>query len=121
MLNKIAKVLQINSMLSLTSDQLLPKHVKDLTSAFGINIPDVALQEVTGLINRNDEDELALWAAKPENLEVYRHLQSPEKNKVMIECNHCAGLALYSQDEVAVVNPHIICRHCGAISVINET
>ena len=121
MMEKIAKIMQINSMLDLTSDQLKPSHVKELTSALGINIPEAALQDVTGLINRNDEDELALWAARPENLEVYRHLQSPEKDKVMIECTKCAGLALYLQDEVAVINPHIICKHCGEVSVINQS
>jgi hypothetical protein len=115
----INKLSSLRSLVDVKSSDIRVNHLQQVASMFGFDVPISQLQDVTDLIRKGNEDDIAMWAAEPANLEVLRSLRSPSQETELIQCTSCNNMSIFDVNEIASVNPHVLCRHCEGVIKLN--
>lgn len=111
----LKKIMQFQKLLDLKTSDVTSSHLRLIADTLNFDIAPDKLQEVTTLINSDDEDQMAMWAAEPANLEIFRKLRNQQRVTELVQCPHCADMSVYDVNEIAEVNPHVWCRHCSQV------
>jgi DNA-directed RNA polymerase subunit RPC12/RpoP len=117
MLNQdfLNKLNLVKSLLDAPSSKLNSQHVGLIAEIFGVEVQEGKLQEVATIINSDDEDTIALWASKPENLQIFNKMRNQQRVTEMIECPECSNMSVYGVNEIAIENPKVMCKHCDHV------
>jgi hypothetical protein len=116
----LATIRKLGKYASLTTHDITPDIAKELLDILGLRVDEAILNELITQLKNDDEDSLIDWIADPDRQDSLLQKVKPVEKKLTIECPKCLFVALYSLNEVASVEPHVVCRGCGGVIPLSE-
>jgi ribosomal protein L32 len=105
---------------SLTTHDIDVSHVIEIADMFGKQVDEELASSLLDAFRQDAVEPMVDWCVKEENIQKLQTLMSPKAQRMLVDCPNCSELSTFHFGEVAPVNPHVICRHCGFVIPVEE-
>jgi hypothetical protein len=94
--------------------QLSMADIAEVAGMFGLRIDEHQGAELLEMFKQDDDEAVTEWILRPENQSKILGVIKVVPSKEVINCPTCNEMALYDPREIPNINPHVLCKICGA-------